>query len=238
MPYRFIDRDEAAQYLNLTPAEIEELISGRDIPFETRGDRTVFCRQDLDDWASQRILNSSGKRLDAFHAKSSRTLHGTEETDVLLPQLVRPSHVHAALSSKTKASVIRDMVTLAARTDWICDPADLTESLQAREDLCPTALPGGVALLHPRTRQPYQFEASFLALGRTVQPIHFSAPDGKPTTLFFLLCVADDSLHLRTLARLCYMAVKTDLLAQLRAAPDAAAMFDCLLAAEQLVVTG
>lgn len=234
MPYRILDRDEAARYLNLDRSEMEELIAGRDIPFEIRGERTVFRRQDLDDWASQHILTSNVKRLAVYHTRGASKSEGTASEDALMPALVSLPQVHAALKSKTKASVIRDMVRLAARTDWICDPADLIESLEARENLCPTALPGGVAFLHPRTRQPYQFAASFLALGRTIQPIHFSAPDGRPTDLFFLLCVDDDGLHLRTLARLCYMAQKTELLADLRAAPDAAAMFDTLLAAERL----
>jgi excisionase family DNA binding protein len=237
MPYRFLDREEAATYLNLNRGELEQLIAGRDIPFETRGDRTVFRRQDLDDWASQRILNSTVKRLAAYHTKGAEQ-DDTASGDTLMPTLASLAQVHAGLKSKTKASVIRDMVRFAARTNWICDPADLVESLEAREELCPTALPGGVAFLHPRTRQPYQFEVSFLALGRTVQPIHFSAADGQPTDLFFLLCVDDDRLHLRTLARLCFMAQKTGLLADLRAAPDAAAMFEALLASEQLVLAG
>ncbi len=236
MPYRILDREEAARYLNLDPCELEDLIAGRDIPFEIRGDRTVFRRQDLDDWASQRILKFNVKHLAAYHSRGANRGEGHAPDEPLMPELVRLPQVHAALKSKTKASVIRDMVRLAARTDWICDPADLIESLEARESLCPTALPGGVAFLHPRTRQPYQFEASFLALGRTIQPIHFSAPDGQPTDLFFLLCVENDRLHLRTLARLCYLAQKTDLLVDLREAPDAAAMFEALLASERLVI--
>jgi len=73
-------------------------------------------------------------------------------------------------------------------------------------------------------------------LGRTVQPIHYGAPDGRPTDLFCLLCCQDDKLHLHTLARLCLVAQKTELLSQLRAAPDAAALHECLLAAEEAVI--
>jgi mannitol/fructose-specific phosphotransferase system IIA component (Ntr-type) len=132
--------------------------------------------------------------------------------------------------------VLRDLVMLAARTGWVCDPVELITSLEAREALCSTAVPGGVAFLHPRTQQPDRFTASFLALGRTVQPIHFSAPDGQPTDLFFLLACQEDRLHLHILARLCLMAQKTDLLAQLRTAPDAPTMHAALLAAEQAVL--
>ena len=125
---------------------------------------------------------------------------------------------------------------MADGTGLVYDVADLVAGLQAREELCPTAVPGGVAFLHPRQQQPYLLEASFLVLGRTLQPIHFGAPDGQPTDLFFLLCCLDEKLHLHALARLCLMAQKVDLLAQLRAAPDAAALHECLLAAEQAVI--
>ena len=80
------------------------------------------------------------------------------------------------------------------------------------------------------------FEAPFLALGRTIQQIPFGAPDGRSTDLFFLLGCPDARMHLHTLARLCLMAQKTTLLADLRQAEDAAAMCECILAAEQAVL--
>ena len=97
-------------------------------------------------------------------------------------------------------------------------------------------MPGGFALPHLRTQEPYLFETSFLVVGRPVQPIHFGAPDGEPTQLFFLICCQDDRLHLHTLARLCLIAQKTKVLDQLRDAPDALAMHDALIAAEQQIL--
>jgi PTS system nitrogen regulatory IIA component len=80
------------------------------------------------------------------------------------------------------------------------------------------------------------FESAFLALGRTIQQIPFGAPDGQPTDLFFLIGSPDDRMHLHTLARLCLMAQKTDVLADLRQAVDAAAMCECLITAERTVL--
>ena len=82
----------------------------------------------------------------------------------------------------------------------------------------------------------YRFENSFMVLGRTIQTVPFGAPDGGPTRLFFLICCQDDRIHLHTLARLCLIAMKTDILAQLFAAPDAATAYDALVAAEQAVL--
>jgi mannitol/fructose-specific phosphotransferase system IIA component (Ntr-type) len=128
------------------------------------------------------------------------------------------------------------LVALAGKTGQLNDPKTLIESLEAREELCSTALPGGFAVPHLRSQEPYLFETSFLVVGRPIQEIFFGAPDGEPTHLFFLICCQDDRLHLHTLARLCLIALKTNVLAALRAAPDAQAMRDALLAAEQEIL--
>ena len=54
--------------------------------------------------------------------------------------------------------------------------------------------------------------------------------------MFFLIGCPDDRMHLHTLARLCLMAQKTDLLSELRQAVDGAAMCESILAAERAVL--
>jgi mannitol/fructose-specific phosphotransferase system IIA component (Ntr-type) len=130
------------------------------------------------------------------------------------------------------------MVALAGGTGRVLDPADLLASVEQREELCSTGLPGGLAILHCRNIQPYRFEDSFIVLGRTMQEIHFGAPDGRPTWLFFLICCQDERIHLHTLARICLIVQKTDIVPRLLAAPDAAAMYSDLLEAEQNALAG
>ncbi len=153
-----------------------------------------------------------------------------------MPDLLTPEFVAPALPAKTRASVLREMTALADKTGRLWDRPGLLAALEAREALCSTGLPGGLALLHTRNPEPYLFESLFVVLGRTVQPIPFGAPDGQPTDLFFLLACPDERLHLHTLARLCLMVQKTQLLEQLRQAPDAQAMYESLIAAEQTVL--
>jgi PTS system nitrogen regulatory IIA component len=236
MPYRTLTPDEAARYLFLSRLELDRLVKDGDIPFEIRGDRTVFRKQNLDEWVSQRILSANPNRLAAYHQQSALSPPSPLPKQPLLRALLQPQRIATAMRSKTKASVIRDLAQFACETGSVCDLAEVVESLEAREALCSTAVPGGVAFLHPRSQQPYRFEASFVVLGRTLQPIHFGAPDGQPTDLFFLLCFQEDKLHLHTLARLCLMALKTDLLQDLRAAADGATAYAILLAAEEAVI--
>jgi PTS system nitrogen regulatory IIA component len=147
--------------------------------------------------------------------------------------MIEPEFIVPAMAAKTKSSVVHEIAALAGKTGRLYNPRELVASLEAREALCSTGMPGGFALLHPRVPDPYLFDSSFIVLGRTLQEIFFGAPDGKPTTLFFLICSKDDRLHLHTLARICLIAQKTAILDQLRQAPDAASMHACLLAAEE-----
>ncbi len=236
MPYRTFGIEEVARYLHLSRADLDGLVKNQDIPFERHGDRLVFRKVEIDAWASQRILGLEGRRLAEYHQKSSRSAQEIVAQAALMPEMVQPDFIAPELTAKTKASVLRQMAALAEKTRRVADPRALLEGLEAREELCSTGIPGGLALLHSRDPESYQFETAFLALGRTIQQIPFGAPDGQPTNLFFLIGCPDDRLHLHTLARLCLMAQKTDLLSELRQAVDADAMCECILASEQVVL--
>jgi len=236
MPFQLLNLEGVAHYLHLTPADVEQRVKNREIPFEKRGDRVVFRKNEIDAWASQRILGLPGERLADYHQKSTRHARKILTQEALLPEMLRSGAVASAMTSKTRSSVLHDLVALAEKTGNLSDPKILLASLEAREELCSTAVPGGFALPHPRFHEPYLFEQSFIVVGRPVQEIHFGAPDGQPTHLFFLLCCQDDRLHLHTLARLCLVAQKTKVLDQLRDAPDAQTMRNVLMAAEQEIL--
>lgn len=232
MPHRTFGLEEVARYLHLQRAEVERLVKEQDIPFERHGPRLVFRKVEIDAWASPRVMGLNGRRLADYHQKTSRGTRPFWPREAILPDLIGPSHIEPALRAKTKASVLREMGALADRTGRVWDMPGLLEGLEGREALCSTGLPGGLALLHTRQQEAHLFESLFLVLGRSLQPIPFGAPDGRPTDLFFLIACPDDRLHLHTLARLCAMAEKTEFLVQLRAAVDADAMHETLMVAE------
>lgn len=236
MPHKVFSLEEVARYLHLSCQDVERLVQQGEIPFQKRGRRLAFVRAEIDAWASRRILGLRSEPLAEYHARTSAGTRELFPNRAIIPALLRPDYIEPALPAKTKASVLREMVKLAERTGLVCDPRELLTSLEAREALCSTGLPGGLALLHPRHHQPYMFVASFMVVGRTPQQIPFGAVDGQPTDLFFLVCCQDDRIHLHTLARICTVAQRTDVLEQLRAASDAQAMFEALAAAEQQVL--
>jgi nitrogen PTS system EIIA component len=237
MPFRIFSVEEVTRYLHLTARDIDRLMKEQAIPFEVRGGRPVFLKREIDAWASQRILGLQDRGLAEYHQQSSHGTRGVFQNEAIMGELIEPAFIEPAMAAKTRASALRALVALAEKTGRLNDRRELLASLEAREALCSTGLPGGLALLHPRHHQPYMFESSFIVLGRPVQEIPFGASDGRPTDLFFLVCCQDDRIHLHTLARLCMMAQRTDLLAQLRAAPDAATMCASVVAAETEVLT-
>jgi nitrogen PTS system EIIA component len=236
VPHRTLTAEELTDYLHLAKGDVEKLIRETDIPHEVRGGRLLFRRGDIDEWASKRILGLPAKRLDVYHEKSMRAVSSVLPEAALIPQLLRADYIDLQLTSKTPSSVVRDMVNLANSTGRVLDREGLLTSVREREEMCSTGLPGGIALLHSRQHLPYQFEGSFLVFGRTIQSVPFGAPDGRSTRLFFLICCQDERLHLHTLARLCVLVMKTDVVSQLLHAADRDEAYSALLAAEQQVI--
>jgi excisionase family DNA binding protein len=233
MTYQTLNAEAVAEYLHLTPDDIAQRVKCNEIPFEKRGRRFVFPKDEIDLWASQRILRLPDRRLTEYHRKSTRDTSAVPARQSLLAELIRPEFVVAAMEAKTKSAVLRELVALAEMTGYVNNSRDFLASLVSREARSSTGMPGGFALPHACVLDPYLFETSFIVLGRTAQPIYFGAPDSESTSLFFLVCSKEGPLHLHILARLCLIARATTVLRELREASDAPSMHTRLLAAEE-----
>jgi PTS system nitrogen regulatory IIA component len=124
------------------------------------------------------------------------------------------------------------MCQLAANTGLLWDATGMAEAVAAREDLHPTALESGVALLHPRRPQSTILAEPILALGITGQPLPFGNKSGHLTDVFFLICSTDDRTHLRILARLSRLLTDAVWLTQLRSATSATEALELVRAGE------
>ena len=236
MPHSLLDINAAADHLRLTREDIETLVRRREIPHEFVGGRLIFRHKDIDEWASMRILGDAHSSARGRQARPHGAARNISDSVPIVSDLLKPECVTAELPGHTKPAVLRAMVKLAERSEIGYDPEDLLRSLREREELCSTALPGGVALLHPRHHEPYMFEDSFMAFGRVPAAVPFGAPDGGMTDLFFLICCQNDQIHLHVLARICLMATRTTLLADLREASDSEAIMLAMQQAEAAVI--
>ena len=238
MGYQLMDQKSAAAHLHMPENELRHFAQRGEVASVKRGDMYFFEHRALDEWAQRRLMEINDKELKAEHQAAMHDRRRADGHDFHVADLLRPETICPELAAKTRAGVLRDMTDFADSTGLLYDPETLFAELSAREEVASTAAGGGVALLHPRYHDPYLFQETFLALGRAVRPVFYGAQDGTATDLFFLICCTDHELHLHILARLCLLAHGTDLLQNLREAPDAESMHAALKAAEDAFLAG
>ncbi|MEL7263846.1 MAG: PTS sugar transporter subunit IIA [Planctomycetota bacterium] len=194
------DVDSLAAFLHTTPDQVRKLASRGKLPGRRIAGNWLFPREEMHHWLEQRIGVSDSEQLEKMEAQLSRR-HAPIDGEVSIAALCRPENMAFPLSARTRTSVIRNMCDLAAVGGLLWDVPTMTNAVRQREELHPTALAGGVALLHPRRPQSSILAESLIALGITETPLPFSG-DGQLTDIFFLICSYDDKSHLRILARL------------------------------------
>jgi len=138
--------------------------------------------------------------------------------------LLPPERVRTDLVAADKAALIARLAELLAGDD---DIRIVQAALEAREQLGSTGLGHGVAIPHGRSAEVAEARAAFVRLAR---PIDFGADDRQPVDLIAALIVPEHftDQHLKLLAELAELFSDTELTAELRAAPNAAALRDDL----------
>jgi nitrogen PTS system EIIA component len=216
------DLESLAGYLHLEAAQLIKLAERGKLPGRKVSGQWRFSRPEINLWLEQRIGLSGEEELAQMENSLERDQAARSGADFLsVASLLAREAIEVPLAARTRNSVISSLVDVAARTGWLWDPAKMVEAVRSREDLYPTAMDSGVALLHPRRPIPALLDRPLLALGRTDRGIPFGNARGALTDIFFLVCSVSDRGHLHTLARLSRLIADADFLAQLRAAPDA-----------------
>ena len=223
---------QAAEHVHLEPNELKHVAQRGEIEAESRGDEWFFEHRALDEWAQRQLLAATPRELQRQHNVILEENRRARRTDWRVADLFRADGIHLALPGKAKAGIIRDMADLAAATGFVYDVDGLFGELKAREEIASTAIGEGAAFLHPRYHDPYLFEESFIAYGRSERPVFFGAPNGEATRHFFLICSTDHEQHLHILARLAVLAHSTEFLSLLNEAADADQVLAIIRAAE------
>ena len=220
MPSKDFDIDSLATYLHLTPAQVARMTERGRLPGRKIGGQWRFSEAEIHLWFEERIGVSDAEELQRVESVLDRRA-GESSTAVCIAELLPVEAVAVPLVARTNHSVIDKMTQLAADTGRLWDPEKMAAAVRERENLHPTALDIGVALLHPRRPLAGILAEPVLALGRTHQGIPFGGTRGDLTDIFFLICSTDDQVHLRTLARLSRLLSNPRFLEGIRAANDA-----------------
>jgi nitrogen PTS system EIIA component len=232
MPEDDFDIERLAAYLHLEAAQVARLVERGNLPGRKVGGAWRFAPAEIHHWLEERIGLSDAEELARVEQALDRSAPAEAEATISIADMLPVSAIEIPLSARTRNSVIRSMVDVAARTGWLWDPGKMADAVRSREDLYPTALENGTALLHPRRPLASVLERPLLALGRTERGIPFASRRGYLTDVFFLIGSVDDRGHLRTLARLSRLLAEPAFLPALRAAESAAAAHDVIVAQE------
>lgn len=230
-----LDLPRLAEYLHVTPDQVKKMADRGRLPGRRVGGEWRFNEAEIHHWLEERLGASDSEQLDKVERVIDRASGGVTSREI--SELCTPETIEVPLNSRTRGSVIRTMCELASRSGMLWDAPAMAEAVQAREQLHPTALENGVALLHPRRPQSSILADSVVSLGVCRAPIPFS-DEGQLTDVFFLICSYDDPVHLRILAKLSRLITDEGLLDDLRASQSPAEAWQHLREAEQRIDEG
>jgi PTS system nitrogen regulatory IIA component len=218
------DVPKLAAYLHLTPQQVTRLADRGKLPGRKVGGQWRFAQADIHHWLEQKIGVSDEEQLVEMEGVLERADRTADREPVSISDLLPLEAISIPLPARTRGSVIQKMVELASRTGYVMDKARMLEAVRTREELHPTALDNGIALMHPRRPMPSILARPLLAMGRTPQGIPFGGHAGALTDVFFLICSTADRVHLRVLARLSRLIADPRFLPELRSLTDAVAV--------------
>ena len=130
--------------------------------------------------------------------------------------LLNPCAIELKTAAPDKAAAIDKLVALHEKAGDLTDAAAYKEAILAREAQGTTAIGEGIAVPHAKCDAVKQPSLSAMTVPGGVD---YSAPDGKPSDLLFMIAAPmDGDVHLEILARLMTMLMDADFTAALRAA--------------------
>lgn len=202
----YLNVGEVAAFFGWSTKFVEGLMRVDRIPaLEIHGEAR-FRREDLIDWLSRKVQTLDAVHVAEFEKRFAADLAGLQPAArapfALIGELLPPGGIVLGAPADNKAAVLQELATSAYATGRLLDRDYLLASLLDRESLLSTALPGGIAICHPRRPIPTALEDNLVCVLRTAKPIAFGAADGTQTSLFFLWCAVNDRAHLYGLARL------------------------------------
>jgi len=235
MPHRSMTLKELAQMLGMDLRRLERMAQRGQIPCHKVGAQYRFNRAEVTDWLQRNMGTMKADHLAEVDAGITAHRQSHKDEAIVIP-LLRIEAITVRLDARTRTSALRELVALAHKTGLVYDSESLLDAVVQREDLCSTAMGGGIPIPHPRHPLPYALAEPILVVAKTTQGIVFGGSDGGLVNLFFLTASQEDRHHVHVLARLCRMLHDGVLIRQLGEAQTAAAMMERMGEQEQRIL--
>lgn len=135
-------------------------------------------------------------------------------------EFINQNLIKMNLTSEDKDSVIKEMIEIMAENEVITDKEEVIKKAMEREEKGTTGVGKGVAIPHVKSSA---VKRPAVAFGRSEKGIDYGSMDEKPSYLFFLITVPEESHdeHLKLLAKLSRNLIHDDFRNSLLEAKDA-----------------
>lgn len=183
---------DVAKLLKVSEKTVYRWITQGDLPVYRINDQYRFNRAEILQWATAKKLNASDE------------IYKEPVTEEPLPGLSDALHaggIFYRVEGSDRESVLKTIVD-SLRLPEEVDRKFLKRVLSAREELCPTAVGGGVAIPHPRSPVVMHLPRPMVTLCFLEQPIEYGALDGQPVQVMFTVISPSLRGHLFLMAQL------------------------------------
>lgn len=147
--------------------------------------------------------------------------------ELRISDFIKPDAILLDLESKDKIHVIRELVEHMVAKNYARDREELFNALAKRENLESTGIGDGIAIPHARTDAVPDLT---LVFARSAIGVDFSAFDGKPSYIIFLIASPENkkSEYIIALAKLSRLLRKSSVREQLRTAQSNKEILDII----------
>lgn len=195
--YQIWTLSEVAEYLKVSEKSVSRLIHRGEIPAIKVGGQWRFLKGAVEDWLSSsmvvQVKSVKGELIEAVESQPEA---------IPISRFLHPGRILPGLQPMPKEQLLSLLCHVLQKDGAIRSSDVLLGKLLEREKMISTALPGGLALPHPREPDLPCILCPSLALGICPKGMDFGAPDHKPTHLIILICAASVVAHVRILGRL------------------------------------
>jgi fructose-specific phosphotransferase system IIA component len=154
-----------------------------------------------------------------------------------LTDILKPQNIKVPLEAHTKNEAITELVSLLAKNGDITDAKKVLDAVLEREATRTTGIGNGLAIPHGKCNGTKDL---VMAIGKAPTAIDFSAIDGRPVTVIWLLGSPPDKTgpHIHALARISRMMTSDKFRLALNAAKTSQEMYDAIVQHENSLSEG
>ena len=142
MSYESMNIDELAKYLKQDARDVNKLANKGTIPGKKVGGEWRFHRNEINYWIESNLHEHENETL--LHFESHAPIEC--ERGLLVSKFLGEACIASPLKASTRASVLKELVTLAEQSWQVYDPTAIHAALVERESIASTALAGGIAI--------------------------------------------------------------------------------------------